>query len=187
MTYKTTNDYLKDIYELVNNKQKIQTTVSYKEEKKEIEFAEPSNKIMFKRLFSLFALNISLFIVAAILHTSNSTFTGITVGLFLSSIIITYIFILDWIIIPYDTFKTIAKNSIALSVLIFTIACSIWVGIGIGDDYHVERDTNNPNPRYDNNSQNWGGGTTAPPPDNGIEIRRNDGETKGEQQGYPNR
>lgn len=91
-----------------------------------------------KRLGFMAVLDVVLFIATALIYSFDSAVFGISLGFFIASMIITFVLMIDWKVIPGDTIKKISDNSVALAILLFIIACSIWVGILIGEGYRPQ-------------------------------------------------
>jgi hypothetical protein len=90
------------------------------------------------RIGFMILLDLLLFIATAIIYSFDSAVFGISLGFFMAAMIITFILIIDWKVIPGDTIRKISDSSVALALLLFIIACSIWVGILVGDSYHPQ-------------------------------------------------
>jgi hypothetical protein len=90
------------------------------------------------RIGFMILLDLLLFVATVIIYSFDSAVFGISLGFFMAAMIITFILIIDWKVIPGDTIRKISDSSVALALLLFIIACSIWVGILIGDSYHPQ-------------------------------------------------
>jgi hypothetical protein len=110
-------------------------TVSHSEEKVENQSVDNYNKKYFLRFISLASLDVAFFLITALMYSNDSVFFGIALGLFIATLILTFVLLIDWIVIPGETFDKISTNPISVAMLVFIIACSIWVGIFIGEGY----------------------------------------------------
>lgn len=108
----------------------------------EHESGENYHKKYFLRFLSFAGLDIAFFLITALMYLNDSVFFGISLGLFIATLILSFVLLIDWLVIPGETFEKISTNSISVAMLVFIIACSIWVGIFIGEGYSSASLTN---------------------------------------------
>ncbi len=89
------------------------------------------NRAYLKRFLWLLLSVLLSFGVHWIVFQLNSAFYGVSLGFLFATLILLFVFVLDYLFIPGDTFDE--KNN--HSTLLFIIAGSIWIGILIGEGY----------------------------------------------------
>lgn len=116
-----------------------------------------TNKNYQKRFLWMLASTLIFAGVHFAMYYLNSIFYGMSLGFLLANIILLFIFVLDYLFIPGDTFNEKTNHATILAIIAF----SVYVGIFIGEGYSANSIRNE---QYDRTEQN----ADAPKQDVGV-------------------
>lgn len=114
----------REMFEMLMKKQNTNKSVDEPEQIDSKEYQQDQ----FKRALGLGAIMVVTFLFALWFNLSENPLYGIALGFFNATLILMFIFIVDWVFIPGDTFRNANNHRTILLIIAFSVIASMAIG-----------------------------------------------------------